>query len=84
MKTLTLEDDLYEALEEEAYKVGRTVGEIVAEAASSWLADAELDEEERAEIDAARAEAAEVGGVEADKFLDRLLKDSLLYRRPVG
>ena len=57
MKTLTLEDDLYEALEEEAHRVGRTVGEIVAEAASSWLADVQLDEGERAEIDAARAEA---------------------------
>ncbi len=76
MKTLTLEDDLYAALEEEAYKVGRTVGEIVAEAASSWLADAELDEGERAEIDAARAEAAEVGGMEADEFFDQLLKEA--------
>lgn len=76
MKTLTLEDDLYEALEEEAYKVGRTVGEIVAEAASSWLAEVQLDEEERAEIDAARAEALEVGGMEADEFFDQILKEA--------
>lgn len=76
MKTLMMEDDLYEALEGEAHKVGCTVGELVAEAVSSWLADAELDEGERAEIDTARAEAAEVGGVEADEFFDRLLRES--------
>ena len=76
MKTLMMEDDLYEALEGEAHKVGRSVGELVAEAVSSWLADAELDERERAEIEAARAEVAEVGGVEADEFFDRLLRES--------
>ena len=43
MKTLALEDGLYAALEEEAQRVGCTVGEIVSEAVSSWLADAELD-----------------------------------------
>ena len=76
MKALMMEDDLYEALEGEAHRVGRSVGELVAEVVSSWLADAGLDERERAEIDAARAEAAEVGGVEADKFFDRLLKEA--------
>lgn len=75
MKTLMMEDDLYEALEGEAHKAGCTVGELVAEAVSSWLADAELDERERAEIDAARAEVAEMGGIEADEFFDRLLKE---------
>ncbi len=75
MKTLTMEDDLYTALEEEAHRVGCTVGEIVAEAVSSWLADTRLGERERAEIEAARVEAAEVGGIEADEFFDRLLKD---------
>ena len=75
MKALMMEDDLYEALEGEAHKVGCTVGELVAEAVSSWLADAELDERERAEIDAARAEAARMGGVEADEFFDQLLKE---------
>ena len=76
MKTLTLEDDLYAAMEEEARRSGCTVGEIVSEAFSSWLADAELDEGERAEIDAARAEAAEVGGMEADEFFDQFLKEA--------
>ena len=75
MKTLMMEDELYEALEGEAHKVGYTVGELVAEAVSFWLADAELDERERAEIEAARVEAARMGGVEADEFFNQLLKE---------
>ena len=35
MKTLMMEDDLYAALEEEACKMGCTVGELVAEVVSS-------------------------------------------------
>ena len=75
MKTLALEDGLYAALEEEAQRVGCTVGGIVSEAVSSWLADAELDQNERSEIESARVEAAEVGGMEADEFFDQLLND---------
>ena len=75
MKTLTMEDDLYTALEEEAQRAGCTVGEIVAEAVSSWLADTRLDERERAEIEAARKEAEEMGGMEVDEFFDQLLRE---------
>ena len=76
MKTLTLEDDLYTALEEEAHRVGCTVGEIASEALSSWLDDIQLDEEERTKIEAARVEAAEMGGIEVDEFFDQLLRES--------
>ena len=79
MKTLMVEDDLYEALEGEAHKVGCTVGELVSEVVSAWLADAELDERERVEIEAARVEAAIMGGVEADEFFDQELPEA-----PVG
>ena len=76
MKTLVLEDDLYAALEEEAHRAGCTVGEVVAVVVSSWLADAELDEKERTKIEAARVEAAEMGGIEVDEFFDQLLRES--------
>ena len=34
-----------------------------------------LDDVERAEIDAARVDAAENGGIEVDEFFDQLLKE---------
>ena len=71
MKTLAMEDDIYIALEEEASKVGWTVSEMVVEA----IADTKLDERERAEIESARAEAADMGGVEAEAFFDQILND---------
>ena len=57
MKTLTLEDDLYTAMEEEALRVGCTVDEMVSEVVSSWLANIQLDEGERTAVEAARPEA---------------------------
>ncbi len=68
MKTLTLDDKLYMALEEEAIKVGRPVSELLAEAVEQWLLDAELDETELREIKEADREWRESGGVEADEF----------------
>ena len=75
MKTLTLDDNLYSALEEEAHRVGCTVGELLSDAVSYWLSDAVLDDAERAEIESARAEAAEKGGIEVDEFFDQLLEE---------
>ena len=76
MKTMTLNDSLYSVLEEEACRSGRTVNDLVTEAIESWLADFEVDEEERAEIELARSEAAEQGGVEFEEFFDDLLRSS--------
>ena len=67
-RTMTVKEDLYLALEEEASRSSRTVSDLVAEALETWLADCELDEAEHAEVEAARAEAAEQGGVEFEKF----------------
>ena len=76
MKTMTLSDSLYSALEDEACRSGRTINELVTEVMESWLTDFNLDEEERAEIELARSEAAEQGGVEFEEFFDDLLKSS--------
>ena len=73
-RTMTVTENLYLALEEEAARTGRTVSDLVTEALEGWLADCELDEAERAEIEAARAEAAEQGGVEFEKFFSELLQ----------
>lgn len=68
MKTLTLDDRLYTALEEESAKAGRPISELLTEAVEQWLLDAELDETERGEIQAADREWRESGGVEASEF----------------
>ena len=67
-RTMTVNDDLYLALQEEAARSSRTVSDLVTEAIETWLADCDLDEAEHAEIKTARAEAAEQGGVEFEKF----------------
>ena len=69
MKTMTLNDGLYSALEEEARRSGRTVNDLVTEAIESWLWDFELDGEERSETELARSEAAEQGGSSLRSFL---------------
>ena len=50
MKTLTLDDELYSALEEHAKETGRSISELAKEAIESWLSDDELSESEIAEI----------------------------------
>lgn len=76
MKTMTLKDSLYSALEEEARRSGRTINELVTEIVESWLSEFDLDNEEHAEIELARSEAAEQGGVEFEEFFDDLLQSS--------
>ena len=46
---------------------------MVNEAIESWLAEAELDDDEHTAIEEARAEAAEQGGIEFGAFFDELL-----------
>ena len=75
-RTMTVSEDLYSALEEEAARSSRTISDLVTEAIETWLADCDLDEAEHAEIESARAEAAEQGGVEFEKFFGELLPSS--------
>lgn len=73
MKTMSLDDSLYSALEAAAGRSGRPVQELVNEAIESWLAEAAMDDAEYAAIEDARVEAAEQGGVEFESFFDDLL-----------
>jgi predicted transcriptional regulator len=71
--TVILDDEnLYKALDAEAIKSDRSVQEIVLEAIEQWLMDAQLDEEERTEIEAARKEWRKKGGVESHEFFQRI------------
>lgn len=73
MKTLTVADSLYSALEEVSTRSGRSVPDLVSEAIESWLIEGGIDDAERLEIEAARAEAAEQGGVEFETFFTGVL-----------
>jgi hypothetical protein len=74
--TLVLEDEtLCEAIEEEAKSIGCTAEDVVLRALQFWKIEAELDEEERREIDEARKEWEENGGMEARAFFDSLREE---------
>ena len=68
-QTLEFDDDaLFTAVETEAANSGRSLHEIVIEALRQWLADAEADEQKRDQIDDARTEWQERGGINAREF----------------
>ena len=73
MKTLTVTDELYSALEEVANRSGQTVSDLVFEAIQVWLDDLAADEADCERIEAARSETAEQGGVEFETFFADLL-----------
>lgn len=75
MKVMSVDEDLYGALEAAADRNGRTVQELVAEAVVAWLAEVAADEVDHAEIEQSRTEAAELGGVEFEEFFDEFLQD---------
>ena len=75
MKTITVDDGLYGALEAAADCQGRSVQELLNEAIESWLADAAMDDAEHSAIERSRLEAAGQGGVEFEAFFDELLGD---------
>lgn len=75
MKTMPVDDRLYGALKAAADREGRPVQDLVKEALVSWLADTAMDGADHAAIEKARAEAAELGGVEFETFFDELLGD---------
>jgi hypothetical protein len=70
--TVSLEDEaLYTAVETEAARTGQSIQEIMVEALEQWLADTRQDEEEHEEIEAARREWREKGGIKAGEFFRR-------------
>ncbi len=73
MRTMTVADNLYAALETAAGRCGKSVQELVDEAIVSWLAEAAQDDAERFKIEKARAEAAEQGGVDFEAFFEDVL-----------
>ena len=75
MKTMSVDDRLYGAIEALADRDGRPVHELVNEALVSWLADAEMDDTDHDEIKQARIEAAETGCIEFEEFFKELLGD---------
>ncbi len=75
MKTMILEDGLYGALEAVAGRSGRPVQDLANEAIASWLADAAMDDADHEDVERARLEAAEQGGVEFEAFFDALESD---------
>ncbi len=58
------DEELYNALQQEASRRGRPTKDIVAEAVQEWL-EAREDEELRAELAQALAEWQQLGGLEA-------------------
>ena len=75
MKRITIEledDDLRSAIESEAQIAGSSERDVIIQALQFWLAETELDCEERRELEAARREYEEVGGVEAREFFDSM------------
>ena len=75
MKTMTVPDSLYGALEEVANRNGRPVQDLLNEAIESWLVDAAMDDADHSAIERSRAEASQRGGVESEVFFERLLAD---------
>ena len=75
MKVMSVDEDLYGALEAVADRDGRTVQALVVEALVAWLAEMAVDEVDHAAIEQARAEAAELGGVEFEEFFGELLQE---------
>ena len=66
--TVVFEDEeLYTALKVEAARTGRHAKDMIAEAVREWL-EAREDEELGRELEEARAEWGQQGGVEAGEF----------------
>ncbi len=74
--TLVLDDEaLYTAIETEAKSTGNTVEDVIVEALKRWQVDSELSPEERDELESARREWREKGGVEAHEFFNTLREE---------
>ena len=74
--TITIEDEaLFQAIEEEAEFTGCTAEDIVIRALQFWKVETELDEEEIRELEEARREWQENGGMDAKEFFDSLREE---------
>ena len=79
--TITIEDEaLFEAMKEEAEFTGCTVEDIVIRALQFWKVETELDEEEIRELEEARREWRENGGMDAKEFFDSLREEERAAR----
>ena len=73
---ITIEDELlFEAMKEEAEFTGCTVEDIVIRALQFWKVETELDAEEQRELEEARRDWQENGGMDAKEFFDSLRKE---------
>ena len=75
MRSMTVDDSLYSALEAAAERDGRPVQDLLNDAIESWLADAAMDDADHDAVAQARAEFVERGGVEFEGFFSDLLED---------
>lgn len=83
MRTMSVDDELYGALEAAAGRNGRPIQELVEETIMSGLADAAMDDADHDKIEHARAEAVKRGGIEFEAFFDELFKRSGLIVRAI-
>lgn len=67
-------DELYQAVRVRAVQSGRQIRDIVEEALEMWI-EAQEDAEDVTASEAALAEHAAAGGVDADSFFDRLVAE---------
>ena len=74
--TLLLEDEsLCELIDEEVESTGWTQEEVILRALYFWQSEKELDEEEMREIEEARRDCQENGGMDAKEFFDSLREE---------
>ena len=74
--TIVLEDEsLCELINEEVKSTGWTQEEVILRALYFWQSEKELDEEEMREIEEARRDWQENGGMDAREFFDSLREE---------
>ena len=74
--TILLEDEsLCELIDEEVESTGWTQEEVILRALHFWQSEKELDEEEIRELEEARREWQEQGGMDAKEFFDSLREE---------
>ncbi len=74
--TLLLDDDsLCKTIDEEVKSTGWTEEEVILRALYFWQSEKELDAEEQREIEEARRDWQENGGMDAKEFFDSLREE---------
>ena len=78
MKKITIlidDKDLCDLIDEEVESTGQTQEEVILRALFFWKSEKELDEEEIRELEEARREWQENGGMDAKEFFDSLREE---------